>query len=276
VLNFWVAIPDSALVDEQTRRDKSVKIAQFARAFAIFKVRRVYIYRDIERNYSSDRKLLKLILEFLDTPPYLRRSLYPMKDELRFAGLLHPLKAPHHKPAVDLKRIRRGEIRQAMVVNVKGRYFVDAGLSSLIPLEGSAPDKSRITVQFTSEHPKLRCKAIAWKDVNEYWGYEVKVIQSLVDLLGLADVVVLTSREGEPLERFEQQLSKELKNVTSVLVTFGSPNRGLTEILKDERKQPKEFTEYFLNFFPKQATETVRLEEAILGCLALLNYLAHK
>ena len=199
-----------------------------------------------------------------------------MQDELRFAGLLHPLKSPHHKPVVDIKKIKMGEIRQAIVVNVKGRYFVDAGLSSLIPLEGSAPDKNRITVQFTAEYPKLRCKAIAWKDVSEYWGYEVNVAQNLGDLLNKANVAVLTSREGEFLERFEQQLCKELKNATSVLIVFGSPNRGLTEILKDEKKHPKEFTEYFLNFFPKQATETVRLEEAILGCLALLNYLAHK
>lgn len=276
-MDFCVAIPDSSLADEQTLRDKSTKIAQFARAFAIFRITKVYIYRDRRRNYGADRKLLKFILEFLDTPPYLRRRLYPKREELRFAGLLHPLKAPHHKPAVDPRKIRVGEIRQAVAVNVKGRYFADAGLDSLIPLEGSAPNGIRITVKFISEHPKLRCKAITREEVSNYWGYEVREAQGLADLLkSVTGIIVLTSKEGEPLERFEQELNQELKSANSALVVFGSPNRGLSQILKDERRHPKEFTRYFLNFFPKQATETVRLEEAVMGCLSLVNYLTHK
>ncbi|MFQ5940943.1 MAG: putative RNA uridine N3 methyltransferase [Nitrososphaerales archaeon] len=276
-MDFWVAIPDSALSDEQTRRDKSIKIAQFARAFSIFRISRVYVYRDSARHYSNDRNLLKLILEFLDTPSYLRKRLYPKRDELRFAGLLHPLKAPHHKGKVDLTKIRVGDIRQAAAVNVKGRYFADAGLDSLIPLESYTPPAPRITVQFISEHPTLRCKLITREDVNDYWGYEVRLVQSLVDLLKNTPIVsVLTSREGEPLRKFEEELKVDLKKTSNVLAVFGSPTRGLTEILRDEGRHPKEFTKYFLNFFPKQATETVRLEEAIMGCLALLNYLEHK
>jgi len=276
-LDFWAAIPDSTLADGQTKRDKSIKITQLARAFSIFRISRVYIYRDRKSNYSADRKLLKLILEYLDTPPYLRKSLYPRKDELRFAGLLHPIKAPHHKPAVDPRKIKVGEIRQAALVNAKGRYFADAGLNYLIPLEGSAPNNRRTTVRFISEHPRLRCKAITREEINEYWGYEVREVQSLVDFLQtVPNVVVLTSIEGEPLGRFEEELSQDLKNATNALVIFGSPSRGLIKILNDEGKHPKEFTKYFLNFFPKQATETVRLEEAVMGCLALLNYFACK
>ena len=37
-LDFWAAIPDSTLTDEQTMRDKTTKIAQFARAFSIFSI----------------------------------------------------------------------------------------------------------------------------------------------------------------------------------------------------------------------------------------------
>lgn len=275
-MDFWVAIPDSALSDEQTVRDKSSKIAQLARAFTIFRVSKVYIYRDKERNYSADRKLLKLILEFLDTPPYLRKSLYPMKEELRFAGLLHPLKAPHHKPAVDIQRIKAGEIRQAVIVN-KGKYFADVGLSSLVPLEGPIPNEKRITVKIISGYPKMKCKAITREQVKDYWGYEVEEAQSLVELLKrISGMIIFTSREGERLRRYEQELKEEMKNAGHAMVVFGSPSRGLIQILKDERRHPKEFSRYFLNFFPKQAVETVRLEEAIMGCLSLLNYLANK
>lgn len=276
-MDFWAAIPDSALVDEQTKRDKSIKIAQFARAFSIFKVGKVFIYRDKERDYSADRRLVKLLLEFLDTPQYLRKRLYPRREELQFAGLLHPLKAPHHKPAIDPSKIKAGEIRQAVVAKVKGQYFADAGLHSLIPVEGSAPIGKRVTIRFVSEHPKLRCKAISNEEIKEYWGYEVKEVQSLTDLLNsIKGSIILTSKEGEPLGAVEQELTRELRSTPSALVVFGSPNRGLRSILKDESKHPREFTKYFLNFFPNQATETVRLEEAVICCLSLLNYLFHK
>jgi len=276
-MNFWIAIPDSSLVDEQTKRDKSIKSAHIARSCAIFKVNRIYIYRDRERDYSYDRKMLKLILEFMDTPQYLRRILYPKITELEFAGILHPLKAPHHKPSIDPKNIKVGDIRQAVTIKVKGTYFVDAGLNALVPLEGSALEGKRITVKFTSEYPALRCAVASQQDVHQYWGYEVKEVLSISEMLkGLNNIVVMTSKQGEPLSKFEQELKQQLKDASTVLIVFGSPNRGVFEILKDERRHPKEFTKYVLNFFPEQMVETVRLEEAILGCLSLLNYVAHK
>ncbi len=276
-MNFWIAIPDSSLVDEQTKRDKSIKTAHIARSCAIFKVNRIYIYRDRERDYSYDRKMLKLILEFMDTPQYLRRILYPKITELEFAGILHPLKAPHHKPSIDPKNIKVGDIRQAVTIKVKGTYFVDAGLNALVPLEGSALEGKRITVKFTSEYPALRCAVASQQDVHQYWGYEVKEVLSISEMLkGLNNIVVMTSKQGEPLSKFEQELKQQLKDASTVLIVFGSPNRGVFEILKDERRHPKEFTKYVLNFFPEQMVETVRLEEAILGCLSLLNYVAHK
>jgi len=276
-MDFWVAISDSSLADEQTKRDKSTKIAQIARACATFRVNRIYIYHDRERDYSYDRKLLKLILEFMDTPQYLRRTLYPKVAELEFAGLLHPLKAPHHKPSIDPKNIKNGDIRQAVATKVKGSYFVDAGLSALIPLEGSAPVGKRITVKFVSRYPALKCAAASKEDINEYWGYEVKEVLSISEMLkGLSSLVVMASRQGEPLGKFEYELKQQAKDASNVLIVFGSPNRGLFEILKDERRHPKEFTKYVMNFFPKQAVETIRLEEAILGCLSLLNYIVHK
>ena len=276
-MNFWVAIPDSSLADEQTKRDKSIKIAQIARACAAFKVNRIYVYRDRERDYSYDRKMLKLVLEFMDTPQYLRRILYPKIAELEFAGILHPLKAPHHKPSIDPKKIKVGDIRQGVPAKVKGGYFVDAGLNALVPLEGSALDGKRITVKFVSEYPTLRCAIASQNDIHEYWGYEVKQVMSISEMLqGSGTMVVMTSKQGESISKFEQELKEQLRNASSVLIVFGSPNRGVFEILKDEKRDPREFTKYVLNCFPQQSVETVRLEEAILGCLSLLNYFAHK
>ena len=50
---------------------------------------------------------------------------------------------------------------------------------------------------------------------------------------------------------------------------FGSPEKGVHEILGGKMKNVQNAKS--LNFFPDQATETVRLEEALLGTLAIIN-----
>ena len=55
----------------------------------------------------------------------------------------------------------------------------------------------------------------------------------------------------------------------STLVVFGSPERGLHEIMGGKINQVQ--NSKILNFFPNQATETVRLEEALSGVLSILN-----
>ena len=138
-INLNVAIPSSSLMDEETLRDKTIKISRFARAFSIFGVKKVFIYNDNKRRQYSvnkfkknkhkndinairdESKILKLILEYLDTPQYLRKALYPICNELKFAGLLDPIKSPHHKKKIPLDQIKEGELRIGIVVNKAAR-----------------------------------------------------------------------------------------------------------------------------------------------------------
>ncbi|HEX2614962.1 MAG TPA: putative RNA uridine N3 methyltransferase, partial [Nitrososphaera sp.] len=147
--DFWVAIPDSALSDEQTKRDKSIKIAQFARACSIFRVKRIYIYHDSLSQFErEDPNLLKTILQYLDTPQYLRKILYPRMHQLEYAGILHPIKAPHHRPPEDIKKVRAGDVRTGVIAKVKGQLFVEAGLGSLIPFVGAGFEGKKVNVKF--------------------------------------------------------------------------------------------------------------------------------
>ena len=54
-----------------------------------------------------------------------------------------------------------------------------------------------------------------------------------------------------------------------MLVVFGSTEKGIHEILGGNIKKIQ--NSKIWNFFPNQATETVRLEEAVLGTLSILN-----
>jgi len=91
-MKLSIAIPDSCLSDENTNLGKTRKISIFARACAIFEVETIFIYRD--NGSEEDSKLLLTILKYLDTPQYLRRSVFSKVNELKYAGVLHPLKIP--------------------------------------------------------------------------------------------------------------------------------------------------------------------------------------
>lgn len=270
--NLWVAIPDSSLSDEQTKRDKSTKIAQFARACAIFRVKRIYIYHDPLSQFEKDDPiLLRTILRYLDTPQYLRKILYPKMAHLEFAGILHPIKAPHHKPAQDIKTVKAGDVRTGVIAKVKGQLFVEAGLGSFIPFDGEGHEGKKVNVKFTSPYPNLRAMEATDLDIFEYWGYEVKEVPSVVTLLSSMEntSVIVTSRKGTHYKNSESKLADRMKSAENVLVVFGAPKHGVHEILAKEKSNVR--PEFIVNMFPNQATETIRLEEAVLGTLAILN-----
>ncbi|MER3408374.1 MAG: hypothetical protein C4292_06575 [Nitrososphaera sp.] len=273
--NLWVAIPDSALSDEQTKRDKSVKVSQFARACSIFRVRRIYIYHDpLTPTEKDDPVLLRTILRYLDTPQYLRKALYPRMNQLEFAGILHPIKAPHHVPAQDIKTVKVGEIRMGVIAKVKGTLYVEVGLGSLVPFDGAGFEGKKVNVKFTSSYPHLRAAEASEQDIHEYWGYEVKEVPSVVKLLSSVEgntVTIITSRKGSFFKNNEVKLAERIRGAQNVLVIFGAPRHGVHEILAKEGVSSNARPDFSINMFPHQATETVRLEEAVLGSLAILN-----
>ena len=126
----------------------------------------------------------------------------------------------------------------------------------------------RVTVQFKEGYPKLSVKEIEKNEVQTYWGYSVKERANLYSLLDeWKGNIIITSRKGKTATK--EQISKYTKSDQPTLVVFGSPDKGVHEILGGRMKNVQNAKS--LNFFPNQATETVRLEEALLGTLAIIN-----
>jgi hypothetical protein len=211
---------------------------------------------------------MSTILKYLETPQYFRRYLYPKMDLLKYSGILYPLKIPSHSNIVDPRRIKIDDVREGLVVSVKGKKFVDVGIKNLISYFGKADIGQRITVQFKSEYPNFSVKEILKDNLKDYWGYKVKERGNLLSTLSSWDgQIILTSRKGKIAS---QEFSKWfLESKKPTLVVFGSPERGLHEILGGKIHQIQ--NSKILNFFPNQATETVRLEEALIGVLSILN-----
>ena len=265
-MKLAVAIPDTSLSDESLKIDKTRKAAIIARTCAIFGVDTIFVYKD---GSTQDGKLLMTLLRYLETPQFLRKQLFPKLNDLKFAGVLYPLRIPSHNVTAKPKEIKSGDIREGMVVTVKGKRFVDIGINQLVQFYGKTKVGRRVTIQFKEGYPKFIVKEIERQQLTKYWGYITKERSTLSTLLQeWTGEIILTTRKAKSATR--QQLDKYVKSEKPTLLVFGSPERGIHDILGSKIKHVQNAKS--LNFFPDQMTQTVRLEEALLGVLAILNH----
>ncbi|WEU40981.1 MAG: methylase [Candidatus Odinarchaeum yellowstonii] len=275
---IFLLLPSSLLEDCSDLDAKTIKIGFIARAAAIFKVSEIIIYSTGETGAKSNGKFLKLIFDYIDCPQYLRKHLFPLSDELKSVGRLPPLEAPHHVRFVKSSEIRSGSIRQGVVVRVsEGKSYVYAGLDELVPVYDNhlrLNDKINLKILVNSKG----LHGVVVDKIDGYWGYKTLFFNKpLVKLLEKrpAEVVVATSKYGENISSLLDVFETNFKNKNSIALVFGSPKRGLFQIIDDERLM-KELFDYIVNFIPAQGTRTVRTEEAIYSTLSIINALLLK
>ncbi len=283
VERFSVAIPGSVVSDTPHLREKTAKLGAIARACSIFGVTEIILYTDdSHRDRVTDLKFCSDILSYVETPQYLRMRLFKLSPTFRFAGILPPLQIPSHNVPSSLSGVRVGDFRDGVVVARRGSSVdVDAGLKETVECQGSYRIGDRVTLRFSDVGKELHGEigdaskiGTSQQGVQSiYWGYRVCKAQSLSKALKDRqwDLKVGTSRYGAPVQEILPSLSKDLKNSRSTFVAFGSPRMGLGEILKQEKLDPKDVFDYYVNTVPDQQTATVRTEEAIFVSLGILN-----
>jgi methyltransferase len=258
-----VSIPDTVLEEKESLREKTAKLGQIARACAIYGVDVVEVFRD--QKAKGEGGVIRKVLEYLETPQYLRRRIYPLDESLKYAGALPPLRIPSHKPKVPVGALKLGEVREGVS---NGDGTVDIGLDEAPKLGLATRRGERITVRVTSVAP-LVAEKISREKVGGYWGYTVEEkTQTEVVEDGRYMVKVATSRLGTPLASALGPLRASIGASDSVKLIFGSPARGLYEMF-GKGLQDKVYM--VLNLFPGQQVETVRTEEAVLAGLGLVG-----
>ncbi len=261
-----ISIPDTVLEEKESQKDRTVKLGLMARACAIYGVDVIEIFED-PRGRGRGEEIRK-ILEYLETPQYLRRRLYPLDESLKYAGILPPLRIPSHKARIQFHQIPIGEVREG-VVNEDGT--VDIGLDVAPRLEGKAEPGKRVTVKVVSLRPAVT-QLILRKEAGEYWGYavELKTVPQVLSDTRFR-VKIATSRLGTPLAEAIERLEASVGGTDGVKLIFGSPSKGLFDIVGETLAKKVDFV---LNLFPEQQVETVRTEEAVFAGLGLLGFIS--
>ena len=271
-----VALPATFTLDIPHLREKTARIGLVARSLAIFRVEKVVLYQDQDSGRAvTEAKLLEKILRFLETPQYLRRRLFGLDPDLSFAGILPPLRTPHHP---DQAEPHAGDLREGIVVSFGPPSRIEAGFKQPIEVKTIARPSERVTIRITKPGPMPEGELIDPSGLRIYWGFRVtRETHSLGELVkrGDHDLTISTSRKGRDVREVMEALRPRWKSARRPLVLFGSPKEGVPEILSRDRVQISE-VDFNINTIPRQGVETVRTEEALLGTLSVLNLIGEE
>ena len=274
-----VAIPASFVSDVPHLREKTFRIGLVGRAVSIFRVDEVIVFTDMPKtDQSRDINLISTILAYMETPQYLRKRLFKIQPELQYAGVLPPLRTPHHPLANRTADLKIGEFREGAVMGYsKEDKLVDVGVEQPALVAGvKLQTNTRVTVKITGLGKQPKAILANHKEIKTYWGYRVTVSQVPFGQMvkkKLFDLVVATSRRGKPMNTIMDELVKSWKQSHKILLAFGASTQGLFEIAMHERLKLEDLANFIVNTIPDQGTETVRTEEAVYASLAILNTL---
>lgn len=296
----------------QTRDQRSALAGHVARALAVFCVDEVVVFDDgnakgvkkqkTTSNGSNSRNdtsqddpdhFLVHLLSYLETPPHLRKLLFPIHPNLEAAGKLPSLDLPHHLKSDEWCPYREG-------VTLPGAdehgTFVEAGLRIPVTVKDQIPENTRVTVKFAEDAESAQkdssAPIIAAEPVNPdepreeagyYWGFKVRRAESLSSVFTECeydegyDISIGTSERGISSEQLYSGSEEEkVGNFKHMLVVFGGV-AGLEVALKNDAElqklrvtDAKDAFDRWVNVCPGQGSRTIRTEEAIwIGLMGL-------
>jgi predicted SPOUT superfamily RNA methylase MTH1 len=283
-----VLIPSSIVDNAQSKELRTYLIGEIARTLGIFKVSEVIIFHDKLKDNSKDyiNYFIKN-LQYLETPQYLRKTLFPMSEDLKLSGLMNPLESQHHLRKDEWSPYREGCVLERPV---NGEYsWVNIGLNKDCKINQKLPPRTRVTVKLNETHfdPKLKYYTGTVVSMSEpfikngtYWGYVVRVCETYNDIFNNSiykegyDFIIGTSDKGENYRNANYEKKKDFKHC---LIIFGGISGIEGMMIDDEHNQinskdnvGKNF-DLYLNTCMNQGLRTIRTEEAILISLAVIR-----
>eukprot|EP01083_Nonionella_stella_P141258 434883_1 len=120
-----IALAGSVMNTAKTPQLQSYLASQLARVLSIFCIDEIIIFSETgktikEEPFKPDPNLfLFRLLQYLETPQYLRRLLFPVHKDFRYVGICRPLRTPHHLGRNELSPYREGIVLKRCIAHPK-------------------------------------------------------------------------------------------------------------------------------------------------------------
>ena len=304
-----IAIPSSVLRTAKTTELKTYLVGQIARACAIHEVDEIIVYMDSPYESSAEQEkgpglFFCRLLQYLECPPYLRSAIFPVHNDLKFAGQLPALNMPHHMDSDAVSLYREGVVVDKPTANGS---LVNVGLAIEAVIDYQLQPGIRVTVKLAdallaSSKPAESKLPVAGEAVSPlirqqhglYWGYQTRLVSSFSEVFSGCpyivsdddnddgttcdgyDLLIGNSEKGSKL--LDSSKSIALKSFQHALIVFGGA--GGIEACVDADKSITTLAsnaeclfDHWLDLAPSRGSRAVRTEEAVLIGLSKLTTL---
>lgn len=244
-----IAFPSSIFDNVPTPLLEAYLVGQVARAAVVYNVCEIVIFDEEEPpqpmlsntinhqrndnggNSFRTQRLVKLF-EYAECPQYLRKRIFGIEPDLKYAGIIHPLEAQHHLRTSQIEcPYREGVTVKNIQHEKKGKMGdfteVNIGLNQPVIVPGTLDLNTRVTVQVDPNDLKKiqsmlgttsseRYEALVVPPIepieklNLHWGYYVRKAKSLSQALRenvfcpeqkrFYDIVIGTSERGDCID----------------------------------------------------------------------------
>lgn len=282
-----ILIPSSIVDNAQSKELRTYLIGQLSRTIGIFKVSEVIIFHDKLKSSSKDHlNFFIKNLQYLETPQYLRKTLFPYSQDLLTSGLMNPLDASHHLRIDQWCKYREGCVLNRPVKDDSS--WVNIGLRKDCKINKKLPPNTRVTVKLNEDAFDDGLKfytgvPVSMREPFEkagiYWGYVVRVCERFEEVFDESiygekyDFVIGTSDKGVNYRNVEYTKHKSFKHC---LIVFGGIE-GIEGMLDDDEHANMKgddvngMFDVYVNTCVGQGLRTIRTEEAIMITLSVLK-----
>ncbi len=276
--NITVILPASFSIETPHLREKTFRIGYIARALAIHRVNTAIFYfenKKYSKNEEENFNIIKKLLDYMNTAPYLRKNLFKISPDLKYAGLLPPLQIPTHAEKMDIENME-SHYRQGLVIKTGKNSIIEAGLEKKIVTRKKLKKNKRVIIKIDKNDKGLKIKILSRKKAKVYDGFRTYLYRGdLRKLIESFDLSIATSKYGSPIVNLMNDLSKRVKEASKICIAFGPAKYGLYEVFKKHGYNLEEIFDYVINIVPNQGVKTIRTEEALYSTLSIFNILTN-
>ncbi|KAK6439267.1 hypothetical protein LTR95_004523 [Oleoguttula sp. CCFEE 5521] len=306
-----IALPGSIIANAVTAEQKTALAGQIARAAAVFEVDEIVVFDDGQAPkkpaeasgytaFADPNFFLYHVLSYLETPPHLRKALFPMHPDLRTAGALPSVDMPHHLRSDEWCQYREGVAVSTSHSCGAMTSTVDCGLAQYVTVPVELEAGTRVTVKLeeqlqvdTTKEPRGIAVSpdLPREEGGYYWGYSVRQVSSLGAVFtecaydGGYDISIGTSERRQPVNTLSDSASSNHVPASwqHLIVVFGGV-AGLekalsadSELLQAGVTEVKDVFDRWVNLVVGQGSRTIRTEEAVwIGLTELRALMAER